>query len=221
MHFAKSALLTFTFAVILGLSSLSGAAITNVAATTLNNHEVGLNSRQSCSDAGDWCGFDSDGEVNQIFPCCDAFLTCNDSPGVGGQVAFHGRRMSGPTPYSGWINAFTVFSKKGKWLGHRLDQTMVAQSSPELLTAQEFWSTSKMNIPPAYAEVDVKLIDGHKETDYFMMAGVVGTRVSSSGDVMLSSTGENDTKENVVSAADEYRARMDKLMRLWEPTVAE
>ncbi|KAF8179399.1 hypothetical protein K438DRAFT_2177468 [Mycena galopus ATCC 62051] len=75
MYFAKSALLTFTFALTLGVTSVSRPAITNVAATTLNNHNIGLNSDQSCSNAGDWCGFDFDGEVNEIFPCCDAFLT--------------------------------------------------------------------------------------------------------------------------------------------------
>jgi hypothetical protein len=80
-------------------------------------------------------------------------------------------------------------------------------------------------VPPAYAEVDVKLDDNGEKIDCFMLAGMVGKRVSSSADPMLSSSGENDTvhpvpgwwictkKQNVVSAQEEQEARLEEIMR--------
>ncbi|KAJ6500921.1 hypothetical protein C8R45DRAFT_897287 [Mycena sanguinolenta] len=179
-----------------------------------------------------------------LHPVISAFVAAFDVPeskenvDFWQNVAHYGPRMSGPQPYSGWINAFTVFSKEGKWLGHRLNETTSSDMSPDSLTAEQFWSIySKVNlrsgpyhrmthehIPPAYAEVDVKLIDNGEKFDCFMMAGMLGTRISSSADILLSSTGENDTvqpaagwgmcmkKEKVISAQEEYEAEMKELM---------
>ncbi|KAJ7235154.1 hypothetical protein B0H12DRAFT_150285 [Mycena haematopus] len=190
-----------------------------------------------------------------LHPVICAFIAAFDAPQSNENVDFWQRvvfyepPMSGPSAYTGWINAFTVFSKEGAWLGHRLDKTAVAQVSPDLLTAEEFWSTysnfklrvepyhhmAHHEIPPAYAEVDVKLIDNGEEFDCIMMAGVVGTHISSSGDVLLSSTGQDDTvqpaagwwicnkKQNVVSAQEQHdarvkerAARMEEKLREWE-----
>ncbi|KAJ7136864.1 hypothetical protein C8R44DRAFT_948583 [Mycena epipterygia] len=49
------------------------------------------------------------------------------------------------------------------------------------------------NMPPSYAEVDVKLDDNGEIFDCTLTAGLVGTRISSSNDTKLSATGENDT----------------------------
>ncbi|KAF7358984.1 hypothetical protein MSAN_01238900 [Mycena sanguinolenta] len=180
-----------------------------------------------------------------LHPVISAFIAAFDAPEskenveFWQRVAFFNAPFSGPQSYSGWITAFAVFNKDGKWLGHPLDKTAVGELSPDLMTTEQFWATyCKFNsnnepyhriidhdIPPAYAEVDVKLTVGGAELDCLMLAGMVGTRISSSGDMLLSSTGQNDMvqpasgwwmctkKQNVVSAEEEYAAEMEELMR--------
>jgi hypothetical protein len=70
-------------------------------------------------------------------------------------------------------------------------------------------------VPPGYAEVDVKLDDNGEKFDCVMIAGTVGTHVTSSNDLALSPTGKDDVvspvagwwifikKENVSDAEDE------------------
>ncbi|KAJ7617285.1 hypothetical protein FB45DRAFT_756582, partial [Roridomyces roridus] len=125
------------------------------------------------------------------------------------QVVYLHQPGSGQPWYSGWINAFHAFRKNGEWIGIALNR-----ATPESLPADRFWSTyakysinkdhlgfdntpyhcvMTYDVPPAYAEVDVKLVDNGEEIDSFMLAGMVGMHVSSSGDPSLSSSGENDT----------------------------
>ncbi|KAJ7633266.1 hypothetical protein FB45DRAFT_1058199 [Roridomyces roridus] len=121
----------------------------------------------------------------------------------------------------------------------------VSEEPPESPTAGRFWSkyakygvnkklvfddspyhtVGTRNVPPAYAEVDVKLDDNGEKIDSFMLAGMVGMHVSSSGDVGLSSSGKNDTvrpvagwwicvkKQNVISAQEEEAAEMARMMK--------
>ncbi|KAJ7895250.1 hypothetical protein B0H14DRAFT_3104978 [Mycena olivaceomarginata] len=115
--------------------------------------------------------------------------------------------------YTGWISAFTVFTKEGRWMGNELKTTAVSKSAPETLSAAQFWKTfggrymdkdlvldgtpyhhlySGM-IPPGYGEVDVLPIDNGERLDCAMVAGSVGMRVSSSSDPALSVGGADDT----------------------------
>ncbi|KAF7358986.1 hypothetical protein MSAN_01239100 [Mycena sanguinolenta] len=80
-------------------------------------------------------------------PIISAFIAAFDAPqskenvDFWQRVAFFNAPFSGPRSYSGWITAFTVFNKDGKWLGHQLDKTAVGELSPDLMTAEQFWAT--------------------------------------------------------------------------------
>ncbi|KAJ7249577.1 hypothetical protein C8J57DRAFT_1668506 [Mycena rebaudengoi] len=123
--------------------------------------------------------------------------------------------------YTGWITAFAVFNKEGRWMGPRLNPTATLETTAETLAAAQFWATYGMPnqpvtwdwedprdlvlddtpyhrlhrgaIPPGYAEVDILVDDNGECFDCTMVAGSIGTRVSSSGDCALSVSGEDDT----------------------------
>ncbi|KAJ6582362.1 hypothetical protein B0H19DRAFT_526945 [Mycena capillaripes] len=67
-----------------------------------------------------------------------------------------------------------------------------------VLDGAMFHLIDSADMPPSYAEVDVKLDDNGENFECCMIAGVVAGKVSSSGDKALSETGENDTMEPVV-----------------------
>ncbi|KAJ7817928.1 hypothetical protein B0H14DRAFT_3089598 [Mycena olivaceomarginata] len=81
--------------------------------------------------------------------------------------------------YTGWITAFAVFDKEGRWMGPPLNTTA------SILNREA--------IPPGYAEVDVLLDDNAEKFECAMVAGNIGMRVSSSGDRKLSEWGADDT----------------------------
>ncbi|KAJ7260417.1 hypothetical protein B0H12DRAFT_1014034 [Mycena haematopus] len=116
--------------------------------------------------------------------------------------------------YTGWITAFTVFTKEGRWMGNQLKTTVTPETVPDpALAAAQFWAAYggeymqkdlildgapyhrlyRGGIPPAYGEVDILLIDDGERFDCAMVSGSVGTRVSSSGDRALSPRGTDDT----------------------------
>ncbi|KAK6992927.1 hypothetical protein R3P38DRAFT_2656597 [Favolaschia claudopus] len=123
--------------------------------------------------------------------------------------------------YTGWMTAFTVFDKEGRWIGHRLSKAAKSSVPCETLTPIQFWDTyggpdmrydlvmdgtpyhrlSAHDVPPGFAEVPVKLQDGDvgKTYDCTMVAGSVGMQVSSSGDKNPSSSGTNDTMSTLLS----------------------
>ncbi|KAJ7209206.1 hypothetical protein GGX14DRAFT_566393 [Mycena pura] len=191
-------------------------------------------------------------------PVISRFVAAFDAPASQDNVEFWQKVVhlhspfSGRSYYSGWINAFNAFDKNGGWIGSALDKTAVSEEAPELMTAGRFWATygkyvpkdlifdgtpyhhvGTDSVPPAYAEVDVKLDDNGEKFDCIMLAGMVGKRVSSSADPMLSSSGENDTvhpvpgwwictkKQNVVSAQEEEEALMEEIMRDFEEKMKE
>ncbi|KAJ7835491.1 hypothetical protein B0H13DRAFT_2240072 [Mycena leptocephala] len=166
-------------------------------------------------------------------PVIARFVAAFDKPTSPANVDFWQR-------YTGWITAFTTFSKKGEWLGHRLDTTAAASGAPETLSAAEFWAAhtdpnhlstdlgldgtpyhriGSGEVPPGYGEVDVTLNDDGVVFPCAMVTNTGGTRVSSSHDVTLSSSGEDDTVRPVagwwlfVKEEDEMEARAYKAYR--------
>ncbi|KAJ6527118.1 hypothetical protein B0H19DRAFT_969986 [Mycena capillaripes] len=199
-------------------------------------------------------GIETTAWYHLLRPVIARFVAAFDAPSSSenvefwGRIAHHHTEMSGQDEYSGWITAFTAFNVDGEWIGNGLDLTAAAQEPPELMTAQQFWATyaessvrhdlvldgtpyhriDREEVPAAYAEVDVKLNDNGEMFDCIMVAGLVGTQVTASGDLVLSAAGKDDVirplsgwwiftkKENPVTRQEEEDARMAEMMREFE-----
>ncbi|KAJ7474121.1 hypothetical protein FB451DRAFT_1351505 [Mycena latifolia] len=158
-----------------------------------------------------------------LVPVISRFVKSFDEPGSAEtvkfwqQVAHYEPGGSGPSHYTGWINAFCVFDEKGRWKGHQLRMNLEHPEAPETLSAEAFhakyvhgtdWSGGNLQLildhvpyhqmdvsdtPPGYAEVDVKLDDNGEIFSCALTAGLIGTQISSSNDKALSTAGEDDT----------------------------
>ncbi|KAF8212703.1 hypothetical protein K438DRAFT_1804979 [Mycena galopus ATCC 62051] len=153
-------------------------------------------------------------------PIITRFVSAFDAPESEENANFwskivHHHVGSGVSYYTGWINAFAVFSPQGKWQGHTLQTDISSPNPPESLGATQFWATyakgikagelvyddtpyhrlDSKKVPPGYATVDVTLDDNNTIFKCAMVAGSVGMRVSSSGDAELTpeGKGEDDT----------------------------
>ncbi|KAH7106099.1 hypothetical protein BKA62DRAFT_766539 [Auriculariales sp. MPI-PUGE-AT-0066] len=98
----------------------------------------------------------------------------------------YGSRMSGVTNIAGWISAFYPFDTEGNSIRKSNDRGVSIEGIRYPVIEIE-------SIPACYATVDVKLYDDLISWNARMLAGVVGSTVSSSGDTSLSETGLNDT----------------------------
>ncbi|KAJ7649570.1 hypothetical protein DFH06DRAFT_1095034 [Mycena polygramma] len=170
-------------------------------------------------------GLETTAWYHLLRPVIARFVAAFDDPTSAANVDFW-QRIAHYTPggsgrgdhYSGWITAFTVFTKEGRWLGNTLDAARAPPDvAPDSLTAEQFWAVyahpdigrelmfdgtpyhqvPRGAVPPAYGEVDVKLDDNDELFDCSMVAGVIGTAVSSSGDRALSVRGADDTMRPV------------------------
>ncbi|KAJ6518579.1 hypothetical protein DFH09DRAFT_1427252 [Mycena vulgaris] len=85
-----------------------------------------------------------------LLPVITRFIAAFDTPSSEDNVDFwqkvvhYQRGGSGPSYYSGWINAFNVFSQKGVWLGHKLDMTKVSNDPPAAHPAAELWAMKRL-----------------------------------------------------------------------------
>ncbi|KAJ7640044.1 hypothetical protein DFH06DRAFT_1053112 [Mycena polygramma] len=153
-----------------------------------------------------------------LHPVILRFVAAFDDPKSAQNVDFwqkvvHFESMgSGPDYYSGWINAFNVFSEQGQWLGHELNLEALTQEAPDALPAAQFWAAyttryvsnelvldetpyhelETNRVPVGYTAVDVTLLENGESTPCALVAGMVGMQVASSNDRVLSSTGKDD-----------------------------
>ncbi|KAF8143567.1 hypothetical protein K438DRAFT_1993783 [Mycena galopus ATCC 62051] len=174
-------------------------------------------------------GLESIAWYHLLRPVIARFVAAFDDPASAENVDFW-QRVAHYVPggsgrgdyYTGWISAFTAFTKKGEWMGNPLNTTAEAATAPETFTAAQFWQTYSDSdrwrlpvieklvldgtpyhslhrgaVPPGYGEVDVLLIDNGERFECAMVAGSVGTRVLSSGDRALSAGGADDTVQPV------------------------
>ncbi|KAJ7644741.1 hypothetical protein FB45DRAFT_898571 [Roridomyces roridus] len=147
-----------------------------------------------------------------LVPVIKRFVRAFDNPNAAENIDFWSKvadyisQGSGNDYYAGWITAFCVFDPEGQWIGPPLKTSSPTANPPESLSAPAFWDAysgpfysenelildgtrfhmvETLNIPFGYVHVPVKLVDDEApdpEWPCVMVAGVVGTVVSSSGD---------------------------------------
>jgi len=127
------------------------------------------------------------------------------------KIAHYSGGGSGPRYLSGWITAFCFFDDKGKSL-YRKNNDSQTRNTPRRLSVDyligrvngdiagvlkldgvQYHRVDTNDIPPGYAYVKVLLDDNGAEFKTVMVAGLVGTRVSSSGVKTDTHDGEKDT----------------------------
>ncbi|KAJ7703431.1 hypothetical protein B0H16DRAFT_1831067 [Mycena metata] len=137
-------------------------------------------------------------------------IACEDNVEFWQKIAHYHSMGSGPSYYSGWINAFNIFSEKDSIverstrgnvraaiLGH-VYKSPGLRTSETLVFDTPYHYLDTARVPVGYADVGVKWEDDGGSFDCTMVAGSIGTRVASSKDLSLSSTGENDVVSPVV-----------------------
>ncbi|KAK7032413.1 hypothetical protein VNI00_013161 [Paramarasmius palmivorus] len=142
---------------------------------------------------------------NLLRPVLSRFVSAFDTPNSQENLDFWQRVAhfdgggSGPTYVCGWMTAFCVFGADGKWLGDQADteipepatslkdmHNMLARWQSNLvLDGVHYHALDSEDIPAAYASVPVTLDDNGDIFDTIMVAGMVGLRVSESGDPSL------------------------------------
>ena len=158
-------------------------------------------------------------------PVISRFVSAYDDPTSADNLEFwnkvaHFREGgSGPTWLSGWITAFCVFNEQGRWKGNGFNEitTHTNGLDPLHLSAAEFASThlrqvsesyltldgfpypriSSDDVPCGYTHVDVKLIDNRIKFDTMFVAGLIGTRISSTVKTGISREGRRDTVQPI------------------------
>ncbi|CAM6103611.1 unnamed protein product [Calypogeia fissa] len=118
------------------------------------------------------------------------------------KIAHHSGGGSGPTYLSGWITAFCFFDKEGKPLhsDHAVGKKTNWDGSEVgnlTMDGVEYHRVDTTSIPPAYAEVDVKLNDNGVEMNTVMVAGLVAMEICSSGMKGGGHAGEDDSLQPV------------------------
>ncbi|KAI6030355.1 hypothetical protein EDC04DRAFT_2868962 [Pisolithus marmoratus] len=101
---------------------------------------------------------------------------------------------SGPTWLSGWITAFTMFDKKGKWMGNANERG----GRVLVLDGAVYPLLNSKAISARYTQVDIKL-EVQEVLPTTLIAGSISTWIQSSGDKTLSKTGEWDTASPAIT----------------------
>ncbi|KAJ7282339.1 hypothetical protein C8J57DRAFT_1499329 [Mycena rebaudengoi] len=134
------------------------------------------------------------------------------------ELTLGSRQRRCKSPQNSWL----LNNSGPRTLGPQIGLTLFSMG---LLTTG--WTDQK-DVPAAYAEVDVKLNDNGVMFDCIMVGGLVGTQVTTSGDLSLSTTGKDDVvyplsgwwiftkKENPVTRQEEEAALMAKMMAEFE-----
>ncbi|OXV06808.1 hypothetical protein Egran_05426, partial [Elaphomyces granulatus] len=94
---------------------------------------------------------------------------------------------SGPSYVSGWITAFCFWD----WEGRSLFTSGQGNAQWTVLDGVRYHRVDTNNVPPGFASVPVKLDDNGDEYDTVMVAGSVGIRATSSGELLTPSKFDN------------------------------
>jgi hypothetical protein len=139
-------------------------------------------------EPGQWYGL--------LKPVVTRFVRTFDSPDAPEtkdfwqKIAHYSGGGSGPTYLSGWITAFCFWDKVGRSLFPAEgiapdDLVMRGGTTPHLvLDDAVYYRIDSTDIPPGFASVPVKVDDNGHEYDTIMVAGSVGIKVTSSGELL-------------------------------------
>jgi len=110
------------------------------------------------------------------------------------RIAHYHGGGSGPTYLSGWINAFCFFTDEGKSMYYHyrtgegpkeeeIGESMMGRDPKAVLKLDGvlYHQIDSEDIPPGYAEVDVKVDDNGQKFDCRMVAGMMAVKLSDSG----------------------------------------
>lgn len=117
--------------------------------------------------------------VSKIRPIIKKFVAAfNEGPNsvdedFWSHICSHRSLGSGQEEISGWITAFCVWDQKGKWQGD-------LKAFKYVLEGQTYPVLSGRCIPSGWCEVDVVVKDFSGDHDCTLLAGLVGSRVSTS-----------------------------------------
>ena len=99
------------------------------------------------------------------------------------RVCHHHKQASGPSYLSGWITAFCVWNKKGRWQGPSLNDTetpkVVGRVKVERLVLDGvlYGLVKIKDVAPGFCEVDVVLDDNGEIFDCTMVSGHCATAI--------------------------------------------
>lgn len=131
-----------------------------------------------------------------LHPILSRFVSAFDDPesvtnlDFWNTVAHFQRGGSGPSYYSGWITAFCVFDKDGRWIG---PDSSTPKQPGLVLDDVNYHRLDSQKVPIGFAEVDVMLDDNGHTINTAMVAGMVASQFVDSEDLTLSTTGKLDT----------------------------
>jgi hypothetical protein len=114
--------------------------------------------------------------VNRIFPVCNSF-----PPYIGTDKGI------------GWITAFMYWDENGLSLRNKVNTAENCRAPPVLeLDGKKFHCVSTKDVPPGFASVPVEIDDNGIRIHTRMVAGSVGLRVSSSGELLEGKNGKRE-----------------------------
>lgn len=146
-------------------------------------------------------------------PVISRFVSAYDNPtspvnlDFWNKVAHLTSAGSGPTYLSGWITAFCVFNEQGRWQGPKFNEN--TENAPDLslskfalpypeadhltLDGFPYPRIDSGDVPCGHTYVDVKLNDNGQVFDTRFVAGLIGSRISSTGRTQIFRAGTRDT----------------------------
>ncbi|KAG8820174.1 hypothetical protein FRC17_010235 [Serendipita sp. 399] len=133
------------------------------------------------------------------------------NPDFWGKICHRYDMGSGPTFLCGWMTAFAVWDRDGKWQGgdmSKINKPVEGTGWSSRDRIQLFWGNVRYplvdidQVPKGYCQVPIQLDDNGEKFDCKMIAGHVGMHISSSTSAEMKDVGPNAIKDTYQPAAE-------------------